>query len=109
MKISVARVLGSDWAKASVPRRVFSLGVSSGGAFEMNAIPLAQSRPGFVGAFAEIENRLIGRRRSAGIAVLQEELAELSIPIGRRGAHRHRVQTERAGCAVGVKRSLLES
>src|SRR5689334_23174963 len=75
----------------------------------MRAVPLGQSCPGFVRAFAEVEYRLVGRGRRADVAVLQDELAELAIPISRGGVHWFRVQAGRAGRAVRVERSLPEA
>ena len=57
------------------------------GAFEKSAVPVGKFRTGFIGALAKIENRLIGRRGDADIAVLQDEFTELAIPMSRGGAN----------------------
>src|SRR5579859_6430314 len=74
--------------------------------FQLLAVPARQVRTRFIRALAEIEDRLCRRRGGARVVILEDELAQLLIPIGRAGKHGLALDSGGRRLAVRIERGV---
>src|SRR5207245_3969432 len=77
--------------------------LESGASLQLGAVPAREVGGSGVGALAELEEPIVGRRGLAHAVVWQNEFAHLLMPIGALGMHRRPAESRRVRISVSVE------